>query len=311
MSEQVELDRLADYAAGLLDGTPDAVEIAALIADDPDWGAAYTRLTEADERIRAELTALGEETATDGIPLDIAARLSAALADARRDKNEDKNEDEDEDEDEGAERTDAGANVVSIDAQRRRRRRRWASIAAVAAGVVAFAAIGLPQLTGGEQQDGGDESASTLSGGAGTQDNSGKAAPVAPDAATADPTGLTLLATGADYRRETLREASTLRAGGDTANRMGVATESQPVGRVPEELNRLADPDARKACLEALAATFSGRPQAVDYARFEGSPALVVLLVDVRSVPSYVVVTGVGCGMPGRGADVRYSLAVG
>jgi hypothetical protein len=49
----------------------------------------------------------------------------------------------------------------------------------------------------------------------------------------------------------------------------------------------------------------------VDYARFEGTPAIVVRMVDAGSKPSGIVVAGPACGQSGSGADVRYTVTAG
>ena len=41
----VDIDLLADYIGGALTGTPEESAVAARIAGDPDWQAAYASLT--------------------------------------------------------------------------------------------------------------------------------------------------------------------------------------------------------------------------------------------------------------------------
>ena len=71
-----ELEQLADYAEGLLDGTPDAETVAARIATDQEWADAYRQLTAVLPNLSAELAALPEIP----LPPDVAAKLDRALA---------------------------------------------------------------------------------------------------------------------------------------------------------------------------------------------------------------------------------------
>ncbi|MFS8477750.1 MAG: hypothetical protein FWJ93_02025 [Micromonosporaceae bacterium] len=289
MSERVELDRLADYAAGLLDGTPQAEVVARLIATDPAWAEAYARLTEADRRVRGDLAALRAE---EPMPADVVARLRAALDDARAVDRE------------------AGRSVVSLDAARRRRRRRWtAAVGAAAAGVVAFGVFGVPALRG---TDGGVFT-TTLGGSDAAERMS------APDAPGTDADlagGLRILASGTDYRRENLTpppaKVTAASPEHDMAgpDRLGAAAGHDPLAAAAPQLRRLVDRGALHACLGALVTAYGGRPTSVDYARFEGAPALVVHLAASDAAPARLVVVGPDCGLPGVGPDVRYTATV-
>ncbi|MFD0818409.1 hypothetical protein ACFQ0D_08790, partial [Micromonospora zhanjiangensis] len=50
--------------------------------------------------------------------------------------------------------------------------------------------------------------------------------------------------------------------------------------------------------------------QLVDYATFNGTPALVVLFTD-QGPDRWAWVSGPECGVPGSGADTRYQTRVG
>ncbi len=71
-----DLDLLADFTAGVLDGTPEGAAVADRIAADPEWAELHAALVRADEAVRAELTALPVEP----MPADVFARLDAAFA---------------------------------------------------------------------------------------------------------------------------------------------------------------------------------------------------------------------------------------
>ena len=71
----VDIDLLADYIGGALTGTPEESAVAARIAGDPDWQAAYASLTDGMAFVSAELGRFEPEP----MPADLAARLDAAL----------------------------------------------------------------------------------------------------------------------------------------------------------------------------------------------------------------------------------------
>jgi hypothetical protein len=79
-------------------------------------------------------------------------------------------------------------------------------------------------------------------------------------------------------------------------------------GPIPNELRRLTGATGRDACLAAILAEYGGTVTLVDYARFEGRPALVVLLDGAkgRSTP-WVVVVGPSCGTGGAIADELFN----
>jgi hypothetical protein len=71
------------------------------------------------------------------------------------------------------------------------------------------------------------------------------------------------------------------------------------VANVPPELARLTGAEARQACLDAIRLTQGGgNPRTVEFARFVGQPALIVLLDGAprgNGAP-WVVVAGPDCG---------------
>jgi hypothetical protein len=74
----VDIDLLADYVGGALDGTPDETVVAGLVADDPAWRAAYEVLTGGMAAIGADLRLLG--AADEPMPAELSARLDTAFA---------------------------------------------------------------------------------------------------------------------------------------------------------------------------------------------------------------------------------------
>lgn len=67
---------LAEYAEGLLDGTPAGQAVRARLAVDPAWAATYAELTTALAAVRGDLAALGP---AGPVPADVVARIDAAL----------------------------------------------------------------------------------------------------------------------------------------------------------------------------------------------------------------------------------------
>ncbi|MBM0205702.1 hypothetical protein JNW90_23805, partial [Micromonospora sp. STR1s_5] len=77
---EVDVDLLADYLGGALDGTPQQDEVAHLVAADPSWAEAYALLAPALTEVRTDLTRWAEPSPE--MPSAITDRLLAALASA-------------------------------------------------------------------------------------------------------------------------------------------------------------------------------------------------------------------------------------
>ena len=258
-----DLDRLADYAAGLLDPQEER-RVDELVRTDPAWRQAHQEIADAQPRIDAALAGLGPVA----MPQDVADRLDAAFA---RETGP----------------ADPGtAKVIDIS-----RRRHWTRLAAgttAAAAAVAAIFAGVVALSGGGLQN----NAAPSSG-------QGVAAP-RPNLPSQNALALgpaTVLHTGTDYTRRSI---------GGTADGDKTATSvpgcapnalTNPDLSAPEDLGRLNDPVALRGCLAAIVAVHGGTPSVVDYARFEGRPALVVILVGTGA--RRVVVVGPQCGVAG------------
>lgn len=321
MTEHVDLDLLADHAAGLLD--PDvAAEVDRLIHEDTEWARVDAALRSTGPTLAAQLRDLGERA--EPMPADAAERLEATLAGLRADaalpgpsadaalsglpadgalpQSAADGALSRPTTDVAHDTVDDGGRVVPITdapsrrlgtrddpAARRRSRRRsiagWTSAAAaVAAIVVGGLALG-GELTGrtGGATDG--------------------TAPPRPSAAT----GLSgapapaVFASGRDYTRQDVIQAAALGAQRHV--------DAGPVPQVPEQLRRLRDPAALDGCLHAVIHVHGGTVSTLDYARFEGGPALVVVLREPDQAGTRrVVVAGPDCGQPGAGTDERYAV---
>jgi hypothetical protein len=288
---EVDLDLLADYIGGALDGTPEAATVERLIADDPAWSRAYAETSAAMEAVRVDLGAMGADR--DQMPAEVLGRLEAALTPVLPEES---------------------GKVVQL-ASRRRWARRFAPVA-VAASVLVCVGLGATVL---RPDSGRQDSGTSLNSGAGDA-AAPAAAPVSPwlsagerapkvaqgeagsqgafkqeDAGAGPPT----VATGSDYTRDTLPQLTDKARTGAHVAPPGAPNEG---AGVPQQLRRLTDPIALSACLTAIKGAY-GQPTAavrlVDFARFEGSPAVVVLL------PDSVWVSGPDCGL--TGPDTRYS----
>lgn len=289
---EADLDRLADFVGGALDGTPEADDVRHLVSTDKQWADAYSMLVIADAAVRDELHALGAEA--PAVPDDVQRRLDAALAAATS-------------------APPADAPVVDLARARearRRRRVRWAAGLTAAAAVLACAGVGVQALRAGSRSESKQTAAVPD---AGQAQSRGQAGPAGGAAGANSP----LMTSGRDYAPGTLGEVTRSdmysaksplnaqgEAGGDTAPRAAVPGPSA----VPSPLARLAQPAARAACLGAITTEYGGQVTLVDYAAFEGQPALVVVVDHTRLAAGkrLIVVVGPDCGTGGAIADERY-----
>lgn len=297
---EVDLDRLADFVGGALDGTPDADAVRHLIASDAGWADAYTALVSADEAVRGHLHALGSEA--PAVPDDVLRRLDAALAAAAPPR----------------------LKLVPTErdelAARRNRRRRWTVGLATAAAVLVCGSVGVVVLQNAPSRQNSATSSADRAG--------GLAAP--PKAAAPQASGGTALySTGRDYTPDSLRSLALLGGlsaagrspaqmqednGSGPGNGAGKAPgplEATEPTAIPSGLTPLGVPTTRAACLDVIVAEYGGRVVVVDYALFQGAPALVVLLdgASFAGGGRGVVVVGPRCGTGGA-MDERYKLPV-
>jgi hypothetical protein len=102
--------------------------------------------------------------------------------------------------------------------------------------------------------------------------------------------------TGTDYTRDTLPTG------------VGAAAAGQEAGKADtfdsEPLSRLENPAALSDCVTAILALHPGAAREIDFARFQGSPALIVLVETGTTSGTRTVVVGPECGV--GGADEVY-----
>ncbi len=311
--EGVDLDRLADYVSGALDGTPDAATVADLVATDARWTRAHAALVAADALVRADLAEMADRP--EPMPDDVMARLDAAFAaeppltDAVPDQKPPLT-------------VLPGGRATAVPTVPRRR---WRSVVGVAAAIVILGvgAISLaPRLSENSKSTAGrsDYGSAVSQGGA--------PAVSAPRSASSLEQGTSgapgINASGSNYTDQTLSALGT--AAGPAISAQGDSPKSNrpdaleapsrpavPLAAVPEALRPLAQPDARDSCVKAILKEYGGAATLLDYAQYQGSPALVVVIDGAHGVPGrkWVVVVGPKCGTGGAIADERYSAQLG
>lgn len=295
----IDRDLLADYVGGALEGTPEHARVAQLIRDNPAWAEAYQALVAATQTVRAELAAWGAQA--EPMPPDVAEQLTTVLSAAGAAGPIPA---------EGAgeqripaartprEQTDARSPAPAVlrrsGARRKRRWTRWGIPATIAAGVAALAAFGVAQF----MADRGDTTV---------------AAPesAAPEHATTSATGPARVTTsGSDYTPATLPRVAAMAAPNDSPQ--PIASDTELTNVTPwAELKPLTDPAALAECLDEVTKEHAHGPiqvELVDFAAFEGEPALVVFFT-TSTGERWAWVAGANCGR--RGADTRYVTRVG
>ena len=271
----VDIDLLADYVGGALEGTPDESVVAARIAEDPAWRAAYESLRDGMALVGAELGRLPAEP----MPAELAGRLDEML------------------------RTTPHLSIVSGDApaapsgahavpagnrDRTGRRMRWATPIAIAAGIVAFVGFSLDYLAGRDQ--GADDSAPTAAG-SGVTERSTSAEQV--------------FTSGTDYTRTTLAIAppQPLVAPGMAASSAAKQDDRSRTSVSEPALSRLTERAALADCFAEIERENAGGTiavESIDYARFDGAPALVVRFTAGNGAWAWAA--GPQCGTPEAGA---------
>jgi hypothetical protein len=306
----VDFDLLADYVGGALDGTPEHGTVATLIARDPAWRTAHDELMQGMTAVRTDLSALG--SSSEPMPADLAERLDEAFAAATPRLDPDL----------------ATAGPVAIDGElgapgrprleavrgdasephRARvpkkglRKRRWVAPLAVAAGLLAFVGFGLNYLSGLNRSS-SDTAASSS---AGRGENAPMMAPGAAGLVAGLPPATDIRSSGTDYQPTMLRGSASAKVQ-KAAPAPNVATDS-----AIDPLARLRPADALLGCLGAIAVANGGGTitvQDVDYARFEGTPALVVRFTAANGTWAWA--SRADCGTQEAGASTLAHAKVG
>jgi hypothetical protein len=259
----VDIDLLADYIGGALAGTPDETTVATRIAEDPDWRTAYESLTGGMDLVTEELGRLGPEP----MPDELAASLDAMFRNPPPAMTV----------------VDGGDPTPRARTRRAKRRLRWAAPIAAAAGLVAFVGFGVDYLAGRDSR---------------SQDTATSAAGGSAESTVSSPQ---ILSTGTNYTKETL--------GGATAQPLTAPDLNAPAApkdragaSAPGPLARLDPGQDLQSCLDAIQQANAGgviSVQSVDYAKFDGSPALIVRFTAANG--GWAWASGPDCGTPGSG----------
>ena len=292
----VDLDLLADYIEGAL--TPDeAARIEDLVDNDPAWAEMLAALTAALPSVDARLSAYAVETPP--MPSEVAERITASLHALAADAAAPERHTTDRPATNRPATNRPAADRPAADrpgASARRHRRRLLSNRWLQAAAILIIFIG--GLTVVAKLGSNSTAKSATSGNGGEKSAIAGVAPSLPDMSTRP--GLSVSASGKDYNASTLTgpvpgPAFTAHLSGPT----GGDVEPAAPASVPAALSRLLDPSALNDCLTAVEATNSGIASAVDFASYQGQPALIVTI----GAPEIVVAAGPACGLPGRGAD--------
>jgi hypothetical protein len=294
-----DLDQLADFAAGLLDGTPEGAAIAEQIERDPAAARLHAALIHADNVVRAELRALAAPT----MPADVFARLDAALA---AESNAEAATAEEVDSRQLRPQADSGADSDGDTGTGRvvplhRRRTWWMGGGAAAAGIalIAAGAVGFGMFT---QTKHGTQEGSTAASAPHTDLKS-----VPPGVPSRAEGSLGETASGTEYQSASLAVQIPALLG--VSQDRGERKFASGTPTAEAALQRLLSPTELANCLAALGAV--GRPLAIDYARYAGNPAVVIVLPS-KATPSVVDVAIVGpdCGRSGSDSRLRTTVPV-
>jgi hypothetical protein len=280
----VDIDLLADYIGGALSGTPDESAVSTLIADDPAWRAAYESLSGGMAAVQAELGRFEAEP----MPADVAERLDEAFATPPR-------------------------LTLLIDPDpvpveqpaKRSRRMRWATPIAIAAGTVALVGFSLDYIAGRESS----RSDSASSAGFADSGESTAQKEAAAPAQASQAGGFTLMATGTDYSASTLTDMASQALSATASDVPRLPAPDQ--GGAEGVLGRLRGASALDNCLNEIASANGVGPittQTVDFARFDGAPAIVVRFTAANGAWAWA--SGPSCGAPGSGAATLASMPV-
>jgi hypothetical protein len=268
----VDLDLLADYTEGLLD-PPDQARVESLVHTDREWASALDALRTA---LPSVATALASSDA-EPIPTDVlTATLRALAAERERDAHPSA----------GPRSTRETTRPAAGRPPTVRKRRRPSPAVLAALGLLAVVAIGVGFLIN-----------------TATDSNrvSGSAAPAAaPQIAAVGP--VEIRTTGTDYTSTTLSSGFAADAPTSAVPGPHVGHSITPLTtRIPlaPGLDRLRPQPALDACLLQVETVLRGHATTVDYATYQGTPALIITVPDIDTV----IAVGANCGVAGSGID--------
>lgn len=282
IAEHPDADVLCDLDEGLLAGRGDEADVQAHVAACASCADFIALLGTTREQLAA--------VATEPMPADVATRIDAALAtEAARGAPGAP------DAPDVSDTADEVAVVTPLRPARRSARSRWLpATGAVAAGIALLMAgavgLGIVNSTSGGNQPSSANSERQADGGGGAPAN----ASVRNYTSESLASGVRMLVAGQAW-------AGVDRPAGPSATPLPLGTEQDTAA--PPDLDRLRAPVPLAACVAELAGKPGVSPLAVDYAAFEGQPAVVIVLPDADPALLQAWVVGPACA-PGN-TDLR------
>jgi hypothetical protein len=292
VTSSVDLDRLADYAAGALEGADEAA-VAHLLHTDAAWRSAYAALVAADDLVRTQLRAEAHRR-LEPMPADVVVRIDAALAELAPSG--------------AAPARHRVAEVVPLASHTRRRRLTVGFASAAAAVILVIGGVG---VLGNSLAKSSRENSAAMAPAEGQRVPNGAGDAAAPPAPTAlfgtgraastgtnyDAVGLAGLAAAA-ARSSYLALPSPIPFSGTSSPTKAMAPEA-PTDKaaVPPSLHGLAQQTQLATCLSAIQRLYPGTVALLDYARYLGQPALIVVIATEGHTTAVAV--GPQCGVSG------------
>jgi len=263
----VDIELLADFSEGLL--PPDeASAVQARVDADPEWADTLALLRASGPAVASALASYAEAT-DDPMPTDISDRLAAALIAERAPAAPRLS-------DQRPPRSSAATGPPASrkpPGRRRSRHTAWSRGALVAVAVLVVAGLGLfakfgisPEATSNSKTtaaSGSDAAAPALPGLMITASGTNYTSLLTPFAASATPTNPLIV------------PHATRSPAGINGPALGSPSTLEHVQPV---LDRLLNPATLRACLTKIEGLAGGTAQSVDFATYEGTPAIVVVL---------------------------------
>jgi hypothetical protein len=304
VTSSVDLDRLADYAAGVLEGADEA-EVSHLVRTDPAWRSAYTALVAADDLVRTELRAEAHRR-LEPMPADVVVRIDAALAELRPSGLRAEPPRLVDGPDHAVPARHRVAEVVPLASRTRRRRLALGFASAAAAVVLVLAGI---TVFGDMIVSKNENTSAAPAAGARGPEAADQAAPppsalfdsghAASTGTNYDAVGLAGLAATAARTSSLLLPSPIPAPFGNGASPTKAMAPQAPADKaaVPAPLYALAHQPQLATCLTAIRRAYPGTVVLLDYARYLGQPALIAVVAAEGHTTAVAV--GPQCGVTG------------
>ena len=270
----VDIELLADFSEGLLPAA-EASAVQTLVDGDPEWADALALLRESAPDVSDSLAAYADDTSAP-MPSDVMDRLSAALT-AERSSGDPEAVPR-----RGPTRPSSRHDASRPTTPRARGRRYRAALGALTA-VVVLVAVGI--------------GFGVKFAGAPSEKSSGTTSDAAaqPPLHTFSLRGVTITASGTNYTALSITAVAPSAPGGLTPAPGGIKSPAginagsgvapaPALTDVPPALRRLLNPDTLRTCLTKIEGLQTGTARQVDFATYDGSPAIIVTLESPNSM---------------------------